>query len=665
MNGTELMEFRKDINGLRAIAVAAVVLYHFGIAPFTGGFVGVDIFFVISGFLLTSITYREIQTDVFSRREFLMRRVRRIFPAIAVVTLVCLAWAGFFYLPGDYNRLVRDATGVVIMRSNYVFHGDTGYFAPDSKENLFLHTWSLSLESQFYLGFAILCTLLWPRSGEVRRKLGAALFAGLAVASAAWCVVHTPADQLSAFYLIWCRAWEFMAGSAVALYGTGKRNRLQCNSAAIAGVVLLGFSIVAFDASAPYPGWRALLPVAGTALVIFARDGLVTRLLSSWPFQFLGRISYSVYLWHWPLLLAYRERVGHSPAGLQAMLLIGASILAGWLSFRLVEIPTRRKATNRHLLIGSLGCVASVFAFSGIVSAMDGWPQRLPAYLKPAVVAMVNSTERDHECSRRVDGTKPTPGQFVGEFCHFGPGSGDTPPTMILWGDSFAGRIQAPVEAIANKLGISGIVATEGGCPPFKGKVFKGSGAEVFSGCERYSNFVFDYFANTPSIKLAVIAGDWQRYAPQYEGDVIKQIATILASRGGRLVLVTTVPNPRGDLPHQWARAQFQAGHTLNEMSVPRDGQVGIYGMGQQIASIASEAGNVIVVDPFSAMCTAEVCFTVEDDKGLFSDTDHLSAFGVQYLVPDLDAAITRAHGELGAKVGGNRAAIKSPDRQE
>jgi peptidoglycan/LPS O-acetylase OafA/YrhL len=340
-----------------------------------------------------------------------MRRVRRIFPAIAVLTLACVAWAGYFYLPGDYNRLVRDATGVLIMRSNYIFHGNTGYFALDSKENIFLHTWSLSLESQFYLGFAVLCTVFWPVSGEMRRRLGAALFAMLGLASLVWCVIHTSSDQLSAFYLIWCRAWEFMAGSAVALYGARKQSGPAFNVAAIAGVVLLGLSIVVFDSSVPYPGWRALLPIAGTALVIFGRDSVVTRLLSAWPFQFLGRISYSVYLWHWPLLLAYRERTGHSPTGLQAVVLIGVAILAGWLSFRFVEVPTRRKATNRQLLLGSLACVAGIFAFSSIVLATDGWPQRLPAYLQPAVVAMNDGNPRDKDCSRSVDdGTKATPG---------------------------------------------------------------------------------------------------------------------------------------------------------------------------------------------------------------------------------------------------------------
>jgi len=633
------MEFRKDINGLRAIAVAAVVLYHLGIAPFTGGFIGVDIFFVISGFLLTSITLREIQAGTFSPRVFLMRRVRRIFPALVITTLACVVWAGHFYLPGDYRRMVRDATAVLIMRSNYVFHADTGYFAPDAKRNIFLHTWSLSLESQFYLGFAFLCTTLWPRTGDRMRLFGAVLFVMLGISSAVWCVVHTSADPLSAFYLLWCRAWEFMAGSAVAMYisrNDNQDNRAAGNLLGVLGALLIGWSTVAFNSADLYPGWRALLPVAGSVLVILAGGGFVTRLLSVPPFQFVGRISYSVYLWHWPLLLVYQERVGKNPAGLSAVILIAMAFLAGWLSYRFVELPVRQNASNRRLLVGSLTSITGIFAFAGVVSATNGWQGRLPGYLQPAAVAMENGNPRAAECFREVDGTKRTPG----DFCHIGAGSGTAAPAMILWGDSFADRLQPAVETTARQLGISGIVATQGGCPPFRGRVFTGSGAEVFSGCERYSNFVFEYFARTPSIKIAVIAGDWQRYEPQHEGAVLRQIATILASRGGHVVFVASVPTPQGDLPHQWAQKQFQAGHAISEMTVSRDVQAHVYEQGQQIAAIASQVGNVIVVDPFKSLCTPNVCFTVKNDAALFSDTDHLSDAGVEYLVPGLTDAI-------------------------
>ena len=643
------MQFRKDVNGLRAIAVAAVVLYHFGVAPANGGFVGVDIFFVISGFLLTSITHQEIQSGTYSVREFLMRRVRRIFPALAVVTFATVAWAGYAYLPEDYTRLVRDAASVLVMRSNYAFHGDTGYFAPDARQNLFLHTWSLSLESQFYLAFAFLCMTFWPNSGACQRRFGTALFAALALLSALWCLVHTRVDPNSAFYLLWSRAWEFMAGSVVAVYASVRTPRAAvAQPLGLVGACMIGWAIVAFGVNDPYPGWRAFFPVVGTALVIFARGGLVARVLGAVPFQFLGTISYSVYLWHWPLLLAFRERTGHDPAGMQTAALIGAATLAGWISYRFVEVPTRKRASGRQLLAGSLASIAVAFAFSGAVAATRGWPQRLPSWQQPVTLATLNTHPEADKCMRDVDGSKRT--RQPGDFCTIG--ATDTAhaaePTLILWGDSFANRMQPAVDEIARKLGVVGIVATQGGCPPFKGEAYKGSGAEVFSGCERYANFVYDYFARTPTLRYAVIAGDWQRYDPAYEGEVIRQIAAILAQRGGELVLVTSVPSPGSDLPRQWARRQFQAGHAIGEMTVPRDGQARLYGMGEQIASIAGQGGNVIALNPFDTLCAGAVCYTVKEGRALFSDTDHLSEAGVAYLVPGLDAAMTRAIGGAG-----------------
>jgi SGNH domain (fused to AT3 domains) len=207
--------------------------------------------------------------------------------------------------------------------------------------------------------------------------------------------------------------------------------------------------------------------------------------------------------------------------------------------------------------------------------------------------------------------------------------------------------ITASVDSAAENLHIHGIVATQGGCPPFKGRVFAGSGAEVFSGCERYANFVFDYFARTPSIRLVVVAGDWQRYEPQYEGDVLRQIAEILARRGGQMVFVSAVPNPYSDLPRLWAQKQFQAGHAITEMTVDRSREAEIIERGMQIAAIASQVRNVSVVDPFKALCDAKVCYTVKDGRALFKDTDHLSQDGAGLIAPELESAITQTYAAL------------------
>ncbi|PCE25211.1 hypothetical protein BWP39_11850 [Paraburkholderia acidicola] len=630
------MDFRKDINGLRAIAVAGVVLFHLQVGPFPGGFVGVDMFFVISGFLMASIARRNVEVGGFSIPGFLAKRMQRIYPALAVLTLACIVWAGWSYLPGDYKHLARVATNALTFRSNVGFAGDVGYFQPDAQKSLFLHTWSLSVEAQFYLAFAVVCGATWANRRRQAKVFGHILLLTLGVASLAWCLTQSISNPTAAFYLFPARAWEFLVGGAVAVFPTRRLTIMSRSLLGILGSLLVIVSLVYIDAQQPYPGWRAMLPVFGIAFIIAAESGPASWLLSVVPLQFLGRISYSVYLWHWPLILAYKERFGVAPVGLGAVGLMVGSVAFGWISYRYIEQPTRRSWSGRAVVGGMLTAIVAGFAFSGVLSLTDGWPRRLPEYLQPAVAAMENPNSRADECSRNVDGTKNSPG----DFCAIGA---DVAPTMMLWGDSFADRLQPATSDIAKQLGISGIVATEGGCPPFRGKVFKGSGAEVFSGCEKYANFVFDYFERTPTINFVVVAADWQRYEPGYEGDVLKQIGQILASRGGQMVFVGMVPNPRGDVPHEWARRQFQAGQSIPEMTVPLDDQADLYQHGARLSAAALKIGNVTVVDPFKALCSGNVCYTVKDSVPRFSDTDHLSAAGVQQLIPALDDAMRRS----------------------
>ncbi len=639
------MEFRKDISGLRAIAVIAVVLFHYGVRYFDGGYVGVDVFFVISGFLLTSIAHSKLQKRQFSAVQFLLNRLRRIFPALLVTVIGCWIWATVFYLPDDFSRLVRNGTAALLFRSNYAFLGDAGgYFAPDARTNILLHTWSLAVESQFYLVFAITCALFWPATGMRRKVVGWLLFGAVAVASLTWCVVHTPVNQPSAFYLLWGRAWEFMAGSVVALL-SARPSRGAANILAVAGAALLLTAVFGLHANDPYPGWRAILPVVGTALIIYAGEGVLTVVLSSWPLQFIGAISYSVYLWHWPILLAFRERAGAEPSPLQVVLLIGASIVVGWLSYASIEQPGRKRLRNLSIIaVLALGA-ASGFAFTAVLNKTDGLQGRLPPYLRAASTAMKSEGPRSRECQRDVDGTKHSPG----DFCSLGDMPSSANPTMMLWGDSFSNMVQPIVDGVAAETHVPGIVATLGGCPPFRGKVFPGSGAEVFPGCERYANFAFEHFMQTPSIKLVVVAGDWQRYEPNYEGIVLKEIATVLAARGGKMVLVTAVPNPRGDSPRVWARVQVAAGHAIPDMTVPRSGQADIVEDGKRIAGIAAQVGNVVLVDPFDALCNQQSCFTVKDGVGLYKDTDHLTQDGVKMLAPLLAPAIRQALVDVGA----------------
>jgi peptidoglycan/LPS O-acetylase OafA/YrhL len=627
------MEFRKDLNGLRAIAVAAVVLYHYGVWPFTGGFVGVDIFFVISGFLLTSIAYRDLQAGTYSAWQFLLRRMRRILPALVVVVAFCVLWETNAYLPNTYKHLVRVATDVLLMRSNVDFDS-VGYFTPDASRDILLHTWSLAVESQYYLVFALLCGAFWPRNGARRRAFGKVLFALAAAASLAWCQWRTATDPLGAFYLFPSRAWEFLAGAATAVYLRTPARRASREFLAIAGMALLIVSIFGFSAASPFPGWRAALPVSGSLMIILAGGSALTRLLDTSPFQFLGTISYSVYLWHWPILIVFRERTGRDPSAQEVVALIACCLIVGWISYALVERSTRRRLRNAPLLGGWAASIAIGLALSTVLSKTNGLPHRLPDYVQPAIVASIKGYKPAGQCLRNGSKQQKEPV----DSCRIGVAA--TNPTMLVWGDSFADRLAPSLDNPARKLGLSGIVATMGGCPPFRGHAFPGSGAEKFPSCERYANSVFDYLTRNPTIRLVVLVGNWKLYDADSESKVVRDVAQILADRQGRLIFVSAVPDPFADVTNEWARRQIQVGHAIAEWSTSRSSEEATHAKGVKIASLALQTGAVTVVDPFKYLCSDTACFIVKGGQSMFSDNAHLSDLGVEHLAPGVESAM-------------------------
>ena len=342
--------FRKDINGLRAWAVVAVVLFHFGVPGFTGGFVGVDVFFVISGFLMTGIVVGKLETpdraaswklDVL---DFYLARARRILPALAVLCATLIA-AGWFALgPLDYAQLATHAAAALVFLSNFQFWREAGYFDIQAHEKLLLHTWSLSVEWQFCLVLPLVLLVIWKiRPG--RKFLGAAILAGFA-ASLFLSVALTPRATSASFYLLPTRAWELLAGSLAYLHQD--RNTLSRAGNGILellGFLLIAFSIAAFDGADPWPGWRAFIPVLGTALVILSRNG-GSPLSTTRAAQWLGKTSYSIYLWHWPLCVAlvYTGTQGQAVPTLAA---IALSLALGWLSWKLVEEPGRQSLAGQ------------------------------------------------------------------------------------------------------------------------------------------------------------------------------------------------------------------------------------------------------------------------------------------------------------------------------
>ncbi|OWV84459.1 acyltransferase [Rhizobium sp. R693] len=292
------MEHRREIDGLRAIAVVPVVLWHAGFAPFSGGFVGVDIFFVISGFLITGIIIHELDEGRFSLTRFYERRARRILPALFVVVVACVPFAWFWMLPDMLENFGQSVVATLLFANNLLLAKTSGYWDLEAEFKPLLHTWSLGVEEQYYVLFPLLLLILW-RWG---RKFAVVATAVILLASFAMCEIGGHLSPQVNFYLTTSRAWEILVGSICAFVGL-RLSRTSNEALSAAGLLLIAVSIFLYDKNVPFPSLFTVVPVVGTALVLlFARQGTIAcSVLSLPPLVGIGLISYSVYLWHQPL----------------------------------------------------------------------------------------------------------------------------------------------------------------------------------------------------------------------------------------------------------------------------------------------------------------------------------------------------------------------------
>ncbi|MDB4538084.1 acyltransferase, partial [Akkermansiaceae bacterium] len=314
-NITQVMTYRPDIDGLRAVSVLGVVLFHAG-APVTGGFAGVDVFFVISGYLITGILIREMGENRFSIVRFWERRIRRILPVLFCVTLVTLIAGALLMLPFGFQVVGQSSVAVFLMASNIQFYRTTGYFDPSAEENPLLHTWSLSVEEQFYLVLPLLLLLVFRL--RMQRNLGPMIWLVIA-GSLGISVFWLARDSAMSFYLLPSRAWELAVGSLLAARMPSEAGKGVKFWGGWAGLALIVATFFVYTPETPFPGFAAMVPVAGAALVIWAGVGSghrhgVGRWLSCRPLVAVGLASYSFYLWHWPFFAFHRYITSNSPS---------------------------------------------------------------------------------------------------------------------------------------------------------------------------------------------------------------------------------------------------------------------------------------------------------------------------------------------------------------
>lgn len=463
------MEFRNDINGLRAIAVFVVVLFHFGVPGFAGGFVGVDVFFVISGFLMTRMIFPAVGEKRFSLLKFYLARARRIVPALATVCVATLVAGWFLLFPEDFKTLAKHVVSALLFISNVIFARESGYFDSSPFDKWLLHTWSLSVEWQFYLVYP-LAVLGLARLGGIRTAR-AAVIAVFAL-SLTWSVYATSAMPTDAFYLLYARAWELLAGAIVFLYPITLRASAM-KAVEVAGLCLIIAATVGFSHKDAWPGYAAAVPVAGTMLVIWSRQ-TASSLTSNPVSKFLGEASYSIYLWHWPVVVAlhYLGAATHPAWQVGG---IAAAIAVGWVSYRTIETTTRKliggtQAAGFGWQFARISLAPGAVAICGAaIFFSQGVPQQFRAINTGERIAFVEHYRILHkdglhqayrsDCDFYNWTTKTAKASIAPECTQAGG-----PGAIFLWGDSHAQALSLGLRQLVGAERVSQVATS--GCPP-------------------------------------------------------------------------------------------------------------------------------------------------------------------------------------------------------
>jgi peptidoglycan/LPS O-acetylase OafA/YrhL len=619
-------KYRPDVDGLRAVAVILVLLFHGGFG-FHGGFVGVDVFFVISGFLITGLLLKDQQSDDFQLAHFWVRRIRRILPAAMFVLLTTLIAGFFVLLPGDYQSLAESATAQQAMMSNVYFWRNTGYFAGDAELKPLLHTWSLSVEEQFYLFYPFLVVLLYRFA---RRFMPAAMIVLLLVSFGVseW---QCHANPSAAFYLLPMRAWELLLGGVLCFAPTLPRNAgWFANVLGVLGVAGILLAAWRFDATTTFPGVSALLPCVGTALVVYANaqgSTLVGRVLAAKPVVYVGLISYSLYLWHWPLLCFLRHlHCGAQPDRLSRVAALAASFVLAALSLRYLESPFRAKqvlAKTKHLLIATVSVIAVGLAFSLSIVALDGLPQRLDPRAV-AYAAAQNSQPFRHEVSiEELRGSGPP---------KFGVPDGSF--KLLVWGDSHAMALVAGIDAACEAHYVEGFQATHSNTPPLLDFIVQRRWAKNEKAPD-FNRVAID-FAIKQKVNVVILAAFWSDYA-HHEGFERSLVRTIeeLDRAGIQVVIVKDVALHDGNVPLKLSMA-IRMGQDVDKIGVPLDEHLRRNELCNEIFDrIKKSIPSLRILDPAPRFVDESGLWRAEyDGEAMCWDHTHLTAAGSLRLKP-------------------------------
>lgn len=650
------MIYRPDIDGLRGIAVLSVVLYHYNIPYIAGGFVGVDVFFVISGFLITSILLEDIKKQQFSLLNFYEKRIRRIFPALFALMIGTTIIGAIIYLPESYSKYSESLLTSTLFMSNVLFWLETGYFQSAAQTKPLMHTWSLSIEEQFYAVYPIL--LLWMTS----KFKGAAFWvlAAITLCSFALSLLQLSFDESAAFYLIHTRFWELSLGGLIAFREAPQiKMRIVQECAAFSGFAMIIFSVFFLNQYIGFPGVYALIPCVGAALVIyFGRNTVLQRVLSFKPLLGLGLISYSLYLWHWPLLTFYKYWNIYPPDATVVAVLMSLSLLMAVLSWRYVEQPFRTKPykfkTSQIIFYALLAMLMSL-AVAVFIQLTNGLPQRLPKELQSMLTDEYKWDVLENKDIYTCLGDSrlnPRAAENLDKdiLCTIGDTTGDK-AQFILWGDSHAETLRPAFEQLAEEYKIGGYYAGFGNCPP----VLNLPRYETRSThCRDYNNAVLA-FIERHNIRHVIMSARWasitsgviyrsdseykifldethnlDKNAVVFEQKFNETIA-LLQSKSIHVYLIGPIPEIGYNVFLYYTHSLLYKGFNMDNL---RPSQAQFMERNKVPLAILSHVDNTIFIAPHTYLCSSAGCEVMRDNKPLYRDNDHISRYASQYISP-------------------------------
>lgn len=657
-------KYRPDIDGLRALAVLPVILFHAKIPGFSGGYVGVDIFFVISGYLITSILLRDLENQRFSIATFYERRIRRIFPALFAVLLFSTLIAAALFAPSDFAAFGKGLISVTAFVSNFVLlRGPeaAGYFDRAADWKPFLHAWSLAIEEQFYLFFpiALFMAFRWFRHRLVAALVGASLL------SFAANILLTKYRPAMAFYMLPPRAWELLLGSLLAARAIPHVTRRSWREAAgILGLVMIVGSVAAFSNDTVFPGFAALLPCLGATLVIYSGesgDCFSKRVLSSGILVLFGVISYSLYLWHWPLIVFGRFFVSAELDGPQTAVVLALSFVFAMLSFVFVESPFRSKRFTRHQMFQFAAVAMTITVAAGVsIQLTEGVPGRFDAATRQLVL---RNFERQSDYQDVCTNYKVNVQRWADvNVCSMGP---EASHKIFFWGDSHVQQLYPAVNELykhGDLASLSVRFAVANGCPPTEHMNNTGNGYH----CDSFASVAMRRAAE-PDIDTVFIAfnTDWTVHpelCDSVEGrcigdtlptsDAAKHVFAELDSHikklktlGKKIVLSLPFPMYNKSIPkmqvHNALFSRFGLGDVASDITLPS--------IRRQMEEIAHRHG-AVVFDPRRSLCPDNRCLTDIEGVSIYKDDHHIAESQIGIFKNDLRAAFYKTNSFLGSQ---------------